>query len=255
MGIQAGCMRSRAPRCVRLQAREEAARKGEAARERPPQPLPASGSSGGGAAMRARAAAEERQWVEFAQRDRPPGAPGIRERDVPWPASTANVAWLAAKRSCGIRRLGGPPARSGPPDWAREERPRRLDAKKRLWRRAGACPPPPMSPPLIAQARAGRGLARARCALLQRGRATAGLPHSIAPLAPGPVPAGLRQRAVRRRARGHTAASDAGLAGSQLARAGSALVTHGGRRTHKKAKRGKVVNSPPEPDGRKTSRP
>ena len=220
-------MRSRAPRCVRLQAREEAAREGEAARERPAQPLPAGGGSGGGAAMRARAAAEERQWVEFTQRDRPLGAPGIRERDVPWPTSMANVAWLAARCSSGIHRPRGPPACSGPPDWAQEERPRRLDAKKRLWRRAGACPSPPVSPPSTAQARAGRGLARARYALLQRGRATAGLPRRIAPLAPRPVPAGLRQRAVRRRARGHTAASDAGLAGSQLTRAGSALVTSG----------------------------
>ena len=219
-------MRSRASRRVRVQAWEEAAREGEAARERPTQPLPAGSGSGGGTAMCARAAAEERRWVKFTQRYHPLGAPGIRERDVPWPTSMANVAWLAARCSSGIHRPRGPPACSGPPDWAQEERPRRLDAKKRLWRRAGACPSPPVSPPLTAQARAGRGLARARCALLQRSRATAGLPRRIAPLAPGPVPAGLRQRAVRRRARGHTAASDAGLASSQLARAGGAFVTH-----------------------------
>ena len=32
--------------------------------------------------------------------------------------------------------------------WARAERPRRVDAKERPLRRSGACPTPPMSPPL-----------------------------------------------------------------------------------------------------------
>ena len=218
-------MRSLAPRCVRLQAREDAAREGEAARERRAQPPPAAGGGGGGAAMRARAAAAERQWAEFVQRSRPQGAPGIRERDVPWPASTAEVAWLATSCSAASPRQSSGPPSSGPPEWAREESPRRMGAQQRLWRRAGACPL--MSPPLPAQARAGRRLARARCALLQRGRATAGLPRRISALAPGPLPAGLRQRAVRRRARGHHAASDTGLAGSQLTRTGNALVIGG----------------------------
>jgi hypothetical protein len=111
-------MRSRAPRCVRLQAREDAAREGEAARERRAQPPPAGGGVGGGVAMRARAAAEERQWAEFVQRSRPQGAPAIRERDVPWPASTAEVAWLATSCSAAsprrrqARRAQGRP--SGP---------------------------------------------------------------------------------------------------------------------------------------------
>ena len=126
------------------------------------------------------------------------------------------------------------PPSSGPPEWAREGSPRRVGAQQRPWRRAGACPL--MSPPLPAQARAGRRLARARCALLQRGRATAGLPRRISALAPGPLPAGLRQRAVRRRTRGHHAASDTGLAGSQLTRTGNALMTGG--RPHLEPARG-----------------
>ena len=72
--------------------------------ERRAQPPPAAGGGGGGAAMRARAAAEERQWAEFVQRSRPQGAPGIRERDVPWPASTAEVAWLATSCSAASPR-------------------------------------------------------------------------------------------------------------------------------------------------------